>query len=343
VTPRRRWLGRAALSAWILLGIAAALAAPRDEIAGPATAEQLYGEARSLQSAAPGGLLAFAELLRRFGYDVRTHRAATAPDSDALVLLAPTLSLDEEERQALVAWIRDGGRLIYAPPLVSFEITSEDGETLSEDTAPIEDELTALVAKAGKSAPGRGGGADLWTLGLGRVAVLDRGGAVLTNAKLQSVGLRGQLGWLRWVLAGARRVAFDEVRIGVAGEMTLAEVIWSSRFWPAAVLAALAILLFVVARSVRSTPVQPAAPAGARNFGEHLDGVATLLEEGERTGLALQAMLEGTSRRLGPHAERDEARTLLEAAAEARRCRLPAARLARWAEALRRTEERLGA
>jgi hypothetical protein len=337
-TGPRRWLGRVAVAGWLALGLGAALLAPAPAIPDPATAEQLFGEARSMQSSAPEGLHAFARLIEKLGFAVSAHRSAAAPKSDALVLLGPAVALEDEEVEALVRWLRDGGRLIYAPSSLIFQIIGDDDEAPEMEELPLDDGLVDGIARAGEGVTARGGAASLWRVGLGRVAIVDDAGIVLSNGKLKKVGLRGQLGWLRWVLEGAHTVAFDEARIGAAVELSPVEMLRASRFWPAVVMALCALAVWLLSRSVRRSPPQPLARAGGRDFGEHLAGVASLLERGNRVDLALRAMIEGTRRRLGPRATTVAAKRGLRAADVARRGRSAPERLAEQAEALRRLE-----
>jgi hypothetical protein len=331
-------------------------------------AEYMYGDAPSMRSSAPEGTLAFAETLRRLGYDVRVHRGITPPERGVLVLLEPRISLAAEEAQALVRWVRGGGRLIYAPPAAASSSPgrSADGGIPSPpeagarnggaDAAPDGD---ATPSAGASSPPDAGadpaqplvrridaqgeqlrqvGSATLWRVGKGRVAVLPDGSDPLQNRNLQQDGLRSELPWLRRVIEGKRRVAFDEARLGLESSEGLLTLILKSRFAGAFALAAVALGIWLFARGVRRQPAHALPPKGGRVFGEHLRAVAGVLQRGGRMHLAAESLLEGTHRRLGPRVRSPEIREEL-ARIERMLERPGVADLVRGAEALRRLEQ----
>jgi hypothetical protein len=141
--------------------------------------------------------------------------------------------------------------------------------------------------------------------------LLPEQGAALSNAELARNGLSAHGTWLGWWLEGVRSIQFDEARIGVGGPDGLLDVLRQSRFWPALLLASVALLLLVLAGATRRVPARAEPRAGSRDFGEHLDAAGRLLARDHRAGLARQLLLEGTRRRLGPRARHPDAQAIL--------------------------------
>lgn len=319
----RRWLGRAAVAAWLVVGTGAVLLAPEPEAPSPTEAELLYHTAPSSRSSAPAGTLAFARLLGSIGFDVGEHSGIGSPDADVLLVLEPRYCPSVEEASVLIDWVRRGGRLVYAPgdyggsrvswrdgdrdrdELAGDERQTEDGDETSFDRSRSETAGntvdTLAVAVDSESADGARveGPASLWRVGAGRVALLDSGAAVLSNEALDESGIRDQLGWLRWMLAGVRTVAFDEGRLGFGEAPGLWSLVTRSRFSTGIELALLALAILLVARGARRLPALPEPTPGGRAFGEHIDAVADVMRVGARTRLAGSALVEGTRRRLG--------------------------------------------
>ncbi len=366
---RSRSLGRAAVVGWIVLGIIGVLVAPTSEPPSPTSAEVIFGQSPSMHSSARTGTLAFARLLERMEYDVRIHQAAGRPSAEVLMLLEPKVGLGDEEVDALVTWVRDGGRLVYAPHGVSPPVDepeelwasdaagdgesdeardddeAEEEEQASDDTSDDEsigDRFLLALEEEIRSEPRVIGTATLWDVGRGRAAILEGGAIALSNESLADVGIGSELPWLRVILAGRTSVAFDEGRLGFGEALGVWGMITHSRFATAARLVLMALLLWIVARGSRRVPAQPDPPAGGRDFGEHIDAVADVLGSGGRVRLALDALAAGTRRRLGALVATDRARQLFDAVASSCRGRPSAATVARTAEALRKLEADCG-
>lgn len=293
---RRAWVLRAALGAWIVAGVAALLAVATLP-PGPEIAQRLYGDARSMRSSAPEGALAFARALATLGFLVSANRRADSPDADALFLLAPRVDLSNEEEEVLIAWVRRGGRLAYAPAIDA----STDG--LAQKVRSQGARLTSAA------------GTDLWQVGAGRVALLHDRGDALTNRSLRTRGLAGELGWLSPLLAGVHRVAFDEARIGLAPSESIVDLAVRSRYGPAVGAAGLALLVGLVAAYVRREPAVSAPRHTDRDFAEHIDTLALALAERTRTRLASELLIAGSVRRMGDRARRPRVAARLEALA----------------------------
>jgi hypothetical protein len=301
---------------WIILGVVLTLLTPGNGPLTPQRAEAVYGQARSIHSAAPDGLLAFAETLRRVGLQIGIHRSAGRPEGDALVLLGPSVPLSEVERTALLDWVRQGGRLLYAPP-AGAKKNPEPGDPAGPDHANADaqrcladsfcEELARLGQGVGDEVPWRQA-----RLGLGCIVLLPEQGAALSNAELARSGLNAHAAWLGWWLEGTRRIQFDEARIGVGGADGLLDVLRQSRFWPAFLMACLGLLLLVLAGATRRVPAGAEPRAGSRDFGEHLDAAGSLLARDARAELARQLLLQGTRRRLGPRALHADVQAILE-------------------------------
>jgi hypothetical protein len=339
-TEPARWLGRVAIVAWVVVGVATVLLAPTKEPPAPGYAELLFGAAPSMQSSARGGTLLLARLLERQGFTVQTTAAYGPPIVDSLFMLAPRIGLGEEEAGALVAWVRAGGHLVYAPVIVTLEPAAEakDGE---KKRVRLDDELLqALQADAvGESA--KLGAATVWDIGRGRVAWLDDGAAPLTNERLGAVGLAPELDWLEMLLNGSTTVAFDEGRIGFAEPEGVLALLGRSRFGAGLKLGIFGLVLWLVAIARRRLPARAEPPPGTRAFGEHIDAVAALLNRGARVPLAGRLLLHGTIRRLGALARVDDAQAALRDAGQALAKAPTTLTLAREAERLRQLERRL--
>jgi hypothetical protein len=312
--PERK-LPRLWFMLWITLGVALALLTPGSGPLTPERARSVYGEARSIGSAAPAGLLAFAETLRRVGFQIGSHRSAGRPDAEALVLLGPSVTLSEVERAALLDWVRQGGRLLYSPGMgADAPSPAEPAATDGLDVNVRRCLADSFCEELARSAQGVGGDVP-WRqarLGAGRVVLLPDQGAALSNAELAQSGLSSHAGWLGWWLEGSRRIHFDEARIGVGGADGLLDVLRQSRFWPALLIACAGLVLLVLASATRRLPARAEPRAGSRDFGEHLDAAGRLLARDHRAELARQLLRDGTRRRLGPRALHPDVQASLE-------------------------------
>jgi uncharacterized protein DUF4350 len=315
-------LPRLAFILWISLGVALALLTPGSGPLSPQRAEAVYGSARSIHSAAPDGLLAFAETIRRVGFQIGIQRSAGRPRADALVLLGPSVRLSEVERTALLDWVRQGGRLLYAPPagagsaraapdLAGPDPADADAALDANAQRCLADSFCEELSRLGQGVEGH----VPWRqarLGTGRIVLLSEQGAALSNAELARSGLSAPAAWLGWWLEGVQSVHFDEARIGVGGADGLLDVLRQSRFWPALLLGGVGLLLLVLAGATRRLPARAEPRAGSRDFGEHLDAAGRLLARDDRASLAQQLLLEGTRRRLGPRAQHPDVQAILE-------------------------------
>lgn len=364
----RRWLMYGGFVLWLVLGIVSVTISSEPQPLGPEAAQMVFGNARSIASSAPDGLLAFARVLERMGFAVSEHRRAAPPRDDraVLVLLGAKALPSEHEIALLFRWLNSGGRLIYGSPEVSIaqkgiegsdevddeaqDTTGEADEEYVEDEAeeeidedmPFYDPLIEQLEETGIELEGLGGASTLWRVGLGRVAVLADAGAALSNAHLKDNGLTDELAWLVFLLEGRRNVLFDEARLGFAAPEGLSDVVFKSRFGAALRLGLLALLLYVLAYGVRQMPPQPEPPPGVRAFSEHLDAVAGALDSGHRIRLAGQALLDGTRRRLGALASTPQAAQTLATVQAALLEGMSPTQMARSAERLRRLETQLG-
>ncbi len=309
----KRLLLRLAIGAWIGLGVLAVRLAPEDEPLAPELAEALYGTTRSMQSSAPEGALALARTLSLLGFEVSANQRVGWPEAEVLVVLSPPGLLDAFEIESLLGWVRAGGRLIYAGRDLSVRATSGEPSAEAKPVEiTVEDPLIVAVQQAASGVQPKGGAA-LYAVGTGLVALVDGAGEALSNRRLREVGLGAELPWLRIVLEGASRVAFDEGRIGAAPQEGLIDALLASRYAPALRLSLLALLLWLVAVGVRRMPAEPEGPAGGRAFGEHLSSVGHVMRSSSRAKLAHQLLLQGTRRRLGALAGTPLARAVLEA------------------------------
>jgi len=321
----RRWLGRAALAGWLVLGAFAIRLAPDPPAPAPEVARLAYGEQPSMRSSAPHGALALAKTLERLGLEVVANRRLGAPDADALLLLEPTGALSDAEAQALADWVSDGGRLVYAP--AGGHPRDALLDALSPDQ-PIGDESgTRRVRRRGD----------------GRWLVLPDGADRLTNERLREDGLDDLWPALRDVLDGARRVAFDELRLDLASPEDARDQLLRSRFGAGALALLVALGVFLIGRGPRREPAMAEPPGPGRRFGEHLDAVGRVLRAGGRHRLAATRLVDGTRRRLGPLADAEGVREELAQADADAASRLDGARLVALAVRLQRLEaERLG-
>lgn len=292
MSRQRPWRPAFAFGAWLSVGLAAGVWAGGPQPLTRTQSTTRYASARSMHSAAPDGVLAFAETLRRLGRQVSMHRSAGRPNADALVLLGPSVTLGQEEQGALLDWLRRGGHLLYAPPK---RAKPEQNDDCLEDALCVE-----LLAEGDHLQSGSD--AFRLSMGLGRAVVLDDGGASLSNATLEQSGIGSHAAWLGWWLDGVGQVDFDEARIGVATAIGPLELLEESRYWPAALLGVFGLLVAVLASGTRRTPAQADASAGSRDFGEHLDAVGELLRRDGRSSLARELLLGGTRHRLGRRA-----------------------------------------
>jgi hypothetical protein len=196
------------------------------------------------------------------------------------------VDLSDDEVEVLVAWVRRGGRLAYAPAM------DPGADSLAQK---VEEKASRLTS---------GLSTDLWQLGSGRVALISDRGAALTNRSLRANGLKSELAWLAPLLDGVRRVAFDEARIGLAPSESIVDLALRSRYGPAVGAAALALLTWLVAAGVRREPAVTSPRHTDRVFAEHLDVLARALSERARVQLAAELLMAGSIRRLGERARR---------------------------------------
>ncbi len=301
-----RWLHRLAFAAWVGVGVATALLWAQSGTPTPVEAEVRYGDARSLGSSAPGGVLAFATLLEQLGYEVHAGTSAGAPKAEVLFLLGPRQSFTALEAQALLDWVAGGGRLVYGPMHLGVSLPAADAE---HETVVFGDLLLERLLEDGTT-PEASGVAALITHGRGLVAVLPEGGEVLSNASVQALGLAAELPWLRRVLGGRHEVAFDELRLGLAEGDGVVELLASSRFGPALIIASAALLLWLLGAALREVPSRREGEL-ARAAPAEVQVLAVLLRGARRRVIASRALLEGTRQRLGGLAESDEVRRIL--------------------------------
>jgi hypothetical protein len=306
MSTQRTWRSALAIGTWLSVGLAAGVWAGGPQPLTRTQSTARYASARSMHSAAPDGVRAFALTLGRLGHEISMHRSAGRPGGDALVLLGPSVALAEEERGALLEWLRRGGHLLYAP---AKSAAPEENDDCLKDALCVE-----LLAEGDHVQ--KGSDAFRLSIGLGRAVILDDGGASLSNAALERSGIGSHGAWLGWWLDGVHHIDFDEARIGVATADGLLNLLEQSRYLPAALLGALGLLVALLASATRRSPVQADASAGSRDFGEHLDAVGELFRRDGRSRLARELLLAGTRHRLGRRARHAEVEAALSTSLE---------------------------
>lgn len=320
---------------WTLLAVALAAIVAINVFGG--SDRRPHGPTSSSYATAPAGVAAYAELLERSGYRIRRERTSVedqAPDaSDTLVVLDPG-RLTRDETRALTQFARRGGRLVaggdgtadLAAALRGGVHATSDGPERWTPGAPLpgvrvirtagdrifdafDRALPLLVAD---------GAAALVELRPGRGEVVLLADVSPLQNRLLAAADNAPLGL---ALAGPRerRVVFLESVHGYDEQRGLSAL--PSRWKAALVLAAIAALLFMLARARRFGDPEPAARTLDPARREHVEAVAaSLARTPDRTTTAV--VLREAARRalaqraaLGPDPDDDDLRAAAEAAA----------------------------
>jgi hypothetical protein len=307
----RRTIGRLAVAGWLLLGALAIAITPTET--GPSRVESvlIYQDKPTSLSAAPYGTMAFRRVLARLGFEVFDHLRTGPPEAEVLVMLGHVHALGTLERESLLAWVEAGGRLIYAEGLLA----RPGSETEDAAGGLLQPSLeNALIERAAKPPLAIVGDVSVLTIGRGRVAVLADGAGRLSNAHLTKLGLTGELEWLRHVLDGTSRVAFDEVRNGAAADEDIFAVAGRSGLGPGLWVLVGAIVVWLIALGTRLVPAVERAPALEQSYRQHLRSVGELFRRTHREKLSKDLLVSGARGRLGPLVARKDVGTALEQA-----------------------------
>ncbi len=288
----------AVVGGWILVGALLLLFAPQDRALDPDQAAFSYGAKRTTFSSSSAGILAFFRLLQRAGFECERLGDFSLPETGVLFILEPEIWLNETEVAELLAWVRAGGSLVYAPPRFH-ATTKEEGEVIEIE---LEDPLLAQIHLAPATA--LGAGVELARLGSGRITVIESGGARLANQTLFDSGIASELGWINAALAGHEKVFFDEARAGAMLRGGLFTLLMSGRYREPVVLSLLVIALAFWSAYRRDRPVL-ARSDQAREDGEreHLHALARSMQDDGRSELARSALLRGATRRASTRAQ----------------------------------------
>lgn len=290
------------------------------------------GPGLSSTDPAPGGTLALALWLEELGYQIARieDRSPGADEADVVFVLAPVRPLDEAEVEALLAWVRRGGLLVYTPS--SGTLTSLLGGSAGADRLlrRVGSQLTIGpgVDEAGPSLPffrsppaasfrvgtfWSLGGEEPWVplvegsgqvivatraLGEGRVYV-SASGAFFSNDGIERADNHAL------VLNALRRhphvrsVAFDEYHHQVIERPSLAAAARGSPWgWAAAYAAGLS-FLFLVWGGRRFGPAVVTEQMAARSAGDYVAALGGLLQRARALDWAQRQYASLTRRRLG--------------------------------------------
>lgn len=264
--------------AWLTIAVVAVALAPPADPLPPEVADAVYGTLRSTQSSARSGVMGFARVLERLGYQVRPHALPTPPSEGLWVLLAPRVPMLDEEAAVFSDWIRAGGRALYAPRTLVVELPGESEPV----TIVLPDFFLERVEKEGELVADKDV-VETYRFGLGRVVVLADEGFTLSNQALEELGLGAESSWLSWILEGIGAVHFDEVRAGAGGADRWAMAPVASP-WVFTLLA-LTLGAWVWARLIRREPIVAPVTDGV-SVERHIHAVAALLRVGRRRALA---------------------------------------------------------
>jgi hypothetical protein len=214
--------------------------------------EQPSGPASSSYATSPAGLAGYAELLERAGHDVRRVRTSLAdrrPARGETVVVVDGRRLPLDQRAALRAHVRGGGRVILA---------GTAADTLGGDT----------------SLPRRAGGTAPVTRRIGRgTAILVPDAEPLRNRSLADRDHAAEA----LVIAGSpgRRIAFVESVHGYREETGLAAL--PARVQTCLLLLGLAALAFLIVCGRRLGPPEAAARTLAPPRRAHVEALAAAL------------------------------------------------------------------
>jgi len=302
---------------------------------------QPVGNTYSTYDAAGGGMRAWYELLAREGSKVgrfEERLAFLGRDAGVFVVadqpfsLAAFSDVQRSDASALAAWVRAGGRLLFAGSgtfgaVASTELQLRTTEYPSRDLRPG----TLVVANALRrfrvgaiAALGeerlklhkndrplmrdrRGSIAVRYALGRGQVIqIVD--GAMFRNASIGNPD-NPRLAYALVALLGGDRspVVFDEALHGYVAPEHWWQVL-PRRFVIAVLLALLVLAVALIGAAIRLGPARIAEPQRAPNTAEYLDALATLMERGHAAHASLERAFASTRRlvvkRLGAEDER---------------------------------------
>ena len=288
--------------------------------------------------ATPRGTLALFLMLQELGIPAERRLSPLVegdPLPEAMVILRPTDELTPLEARALLAWVEDGGRLIYAPspgdPLLA-ALGLSLGRA-SPDTLPLSTLRTASVTVAAPQTAGidsvrgfrfafpdsakafREGAQALLRIDAERVAVVRmtrRDGEIfawsdtepLSNRALRESGAALLFARLaRELTAGGQELQFDEYHHGFRGGGSPAGALISflarqPAGWMTVQLLLVGGLLLLLL-GARFGSAEAPAPPRRRSPLEHLHALARAYEAGGARGRARHLLLAGAARRLG--------------------------------------------
>jgi hypothetical protein len=298
----------------------------------------------STHTSDPLGAMALYRWIDTLGYNVERlqYRAfALDANTDLLFILGPSIGIDAEEADAIIAWVQAGGTLVLAderpgdftpvgsllraldvrlvqpddpPALMSVPVlqpalAAPPANQLSVHTATrIATTRSDLAILAGDAA-----GPTLAGLQLDQGYVyLSSSVYPFTNAGLGAPDNAAlALNVLRRVPAGGR-IAFDEIHHGFIREPTLRDLLLSSPWGWAGIYALVVLGAFVVAGGRRfGRPVPFREETARRSSAEYLESMAGLLRRGRKADYVLEHYRLALKRRLArpyglsPHLDDD--------------------------------------
>lgn len=327
-----------------LIGLAVAVAVTAAIVAllTPRSAWVALDVRRSSLRTTPDGVAAWARALPALGIPTAarfTSFAAEEPRGAAIVLLEPVVAPTTVEVGSLLAWIRDGGTLVYSP---SFGSVLSDSLGL---VATLVEDLEASIESEGRLLPHRWtngvvGDADVgtWALradslrttgwvplavaadpsaatlawvpvGAGGVLALAEA-EVLTNGRLDSTTLSLVVTRaLSDLVSRGDTVFFSEYHQGMDGSRGLVremvDLATDSPVGRVAIdLAAVGFLLLLAAGRPFGAPL-PLPEAQRRSPLEHVDALGRIYERSGAVRAAARKLVHGASRRMGMRARTD--------------------------------------
>ncbi len=284
----------------------------------------------SVTSTRASGYAAFAELLKRDGYDVRLDRSVRPQFAKGDVVIAVTRgssdpfqepTVDEMlgerpldlHRDQIEAHLRDGGSVIEIINSEYFDQASEQTETVQRNAVSSQDpsrtyNLSLPIESYGYSAfEPDAAPYNAWIVGEysfveyahfgGGLLVTVGEGLPITNRYLdQDQNAEFFLSLVRNVAPAGSRIVFDESGIGNADDPTVANTLgeWAvAARWQAGLL--FAVLIYTLSRRFGTPETETRAVRGSR---ELFDAVADVFRRTSNTGLALDNLLVECDQRI---------------------------------------------